>query len=150
MDQYWKNKVGLEEGNRLLVYDDKTGKPIGPGSVVIGHPSIGKGRALDVHGISQAEADTMFDNDIADMEAMFTKYFPAFVFLNKARQYVLVDMAYNLGWTGLLGFPRMLAACWAGDFNTAAAQILASEAARELPTRYRSLAATMKAGADVG
>ena len=150
MDKQWSDKIGGEEGNKLLVYDDKTGHPIVPGYTLEGHPTIGRGRALDVHGISQAEADAMFASDIADMEAMFHKYFPAFALLNPARQYVLVDMAFNLGWAGLMHFPRMLAACWAADFTTAATEILASDAARELPGRYRGLAATMKAGSYAG
>jgi GH24 family phage-related lysozyme (muramidase) len=52
-----------EEGLRTLVYDDATGKPIGPGSVVQGHPTIGIGRALDVNGITAVEADFLLEND---------------------------------------------------------------------------------------
>lgn len=54
-----------EEGLRLTVYDDATGKPIKPGTLVKGHPTIGIGRALDVNGITEAEAEYLKANDVA-------------------------------------------------------------------------------------
>ena len=60
--------------------------------------------------------------------------------LDDARASVLLDPAFNLGINGLLHFPKMLAALAAGDWKTAHDELLDSDAARELPSRYNALA----------
>lgn len=52
-----------EEGKRNFVYDDATGHAIGPGTHCVGHPTIGVGRALDVHGISMSEGQLLNAHD---------------------------------------------------------------------------------------
>ena len=150
METYWNDKLVAEEGTRLFVYDDATGKAILQGSLVVGHPTIGTGRALDVHGISVGEAAFLFGNDVGLLEARLRKAFPTFDLLTAGRQFVLVSMAFNLGWAGLLSFHDTLAAVWSGKFVTAAADILASKAAKELPNRYKFLAYVMQHGDDKG
>ena len=49
MQEKYCARLTDEEALRFVVYDDATGRPIVPGTHVIGHPSIGIGRALDVH-----------------------------------------------------------------------------------------------------
>lgn len=46
-----------DEGEVLKVYDDATGKPIGPGSVVVGNPSIAVGRNLSGRGLTTVECE---------------------------------------------------------------------------------------------
>lgn len=53
-----------EEGKRRFVYDDATGAPLSPGVLCKGHPTVGIGRALDVHGISVVEGQLLRANDI--------------------------------------------------------------------------------------
>jgi lysozyme len=53
---------------------------------------------------------------------------------------VILDLGFNLGVTGLLHFPNMLAAYAIKDWPTASAQLLDSDAARALPDRYERLA----------
>ncbi|MFZ0915112.1 MAG: hypothetical protein WAN09_17705, partial [Candidatus Korobacteraceae bacterium] len=42
------------EGRRNQTYDDKTGKAITPGCVVLGHPTVGVGFNLDATGAQAA------------------------------------------------------------------------------------------------
>lgn len=63
-----------------------------------------------------------------------------------ARWGVLVEMAYNLGEHGLRGFERMWAALRAGDYATAADEIIDSKAFREEQKRYAELADIMRTG----
>ena len=90
-----------DEGNRLQIYDDATGLAIKPGTTVKGHPTIGIGRALDVRGISQDEADLMLANDIAAFTLGLQQAYTWFSGLDDVRQRVLVNMAFNMGLAGL-------------------------------------------------
>ena len=54
-----------DEGERLFVYDDATGRPVGKGSTLIGNPTIGVGRCLSTRGITRAESRALLGNDEA-------------------------------------------------------------------------------------
>ena len=56
----------------------------------------------------------------------------------------LLDMAYNMGVPGLLGFQKMWAALAAGDYERAAEEALDSVYARELPARAGRVADRMR------
>jgi lysozyme len=96
-----------DEGLRLTVYDDATGHAIAPGLPVKGHPSIGIGRALDVNGITVAEAQYLLSNDIDRVNVAFSTY-PWFTALDDIRQNVILNMAFNLGVAGVLEFHDMI------------------------------------------
>lgn len=65
--------------------------------------------------------------------------------LSECRRAVLVAMAFQLGGGGLRGFKRMLAACEAGDYATAAAEMLDSAWARnDSPARAHRMASQME------
>lgn len=134
-----------EEGDRLLVYDDATGLPIGPNSHVIGHPTIGIGRALDVDGISSAEASAMLLSDIKRYLVQLNAL-PWFTALDGIRQRVIVDMRHQLGMHGLLGFQEMIGAITRQDWNTAAAAGLDSAWYHETPGRAQHLMAMLRTG----
>lgn len=135
-----------EEGTRLQVYDDATGLPIGPGTKVIGHPTIGTGRCLDTNGITQAEADYLLAADIAKVGAALDEKLPWWRDLSPARQAVLASMAFQMGVRGLLGFANTLASVQAGNYAGAADRMLASVWARQTPARAGRLAAMMRKG----
>lgn len=136
-----------DEGLRLMVYDDATGAPIVPGSVVRGHPTIGYGRALDVRGITQAEAQTLLENDVQIAIAKVITALPWAASLNGARFSVLVNMAFNMGLGGLLGFADTLAKVRSADYAGAAQGMLASRWARQVGARAQRLASQMQTGA---
>jgi lysozyme len=135
-----------EEGLRLTVYDDATGKAIVPGTLVVGHPSIGIGRALDVRGISTGEADFLLENDINEVLAQVREELPYFDGLSARRQVVLLAMAFQMGIGGLLGFRNTLAMVKAGDYSGAATGMLNSRWAKQTPARARRMSDIMRDG----
>lgn len=84
-----------DEGEKLRVYDDATGKPIGPGSHVIGNPTIGVGRNLSSRGILPAESRYMLSNDIAQMTADMTAIMPWVAALSSGRQIAVYSLYFN-------------------------------------------------------
>lgn len=99
----------FEEGERLTVYDDRTGYPIVPGSVVQGHPTIGVGIRLDAGaGILQSESDRMLANRVGMVTgalAALTWYLA----LDVIRRWAIVSMAFAMGVRGVGGFTTMIA-----------------------------------------
>jgi len=138
--------VQLHEGCRLTVYDDATGKPIGPGDTLVGHPTIGFGRALDVRGVTQAEAGELLDHDLVATAAEISGALPWAVSLDPVRLAALRDMAHNLGVRGVCGFRKALAALKAGDFDRCADELLDSRWQTQVPVRAGRLAGMMRSG----
>jgi len=121
------------EGMELHLYTDTVGKV-----------SIGVGRNLTDNGISKEEALFLLNNDLYAALETARGLVPMFDLLTRPRQLALASMAFNLGYARLSGFEKMLAAVRAGNYEQAAAQILDSKAAKQLPTRYQELAAMMR------
>jgi lysozyme len=146
MDAAFIKELILEEGTRLHVYDDATGLAVVPGYTLIGHPTIGVGRALDTHGISATEAQFLLDADLTGINTMLRAYL-WWVQLSSVRQFVICDLAFNVGVAGMLRFTRMIAALKVRDYDLAATEMLASNWATELPGRSHRLAQIMRTGA---
>ncbi len=138
--------IQWHEGRRLVAYDDATGKSIGPGSTLEGHPTIGIGRALDVRGISDDEAEALFAADVAETSTALSRELAWVLELDPVRRAVLVDMAFNLGLRGVLSFRRALAALKAGDCETCAVEMLDSRWAEQVGRRATRDAWIMRAG----
>jgi lysozyme len=138
--------LAREEGLRLAVYDDATGKPLLPGMRLVGHPTIGIGRCLDRKGISRAEALALLENDTAEVRAQVAAALPWSAALGEARRMVLEAMAFQMGIAGLLKFRLTLAAIERGDFAAAAEGMLASAWARQTPARAARMAALLREG----
>jgi GH24 family phage-related lysozyme (muramidase) len=132
-------QLKADEGLRLRAYDDRTGATVthGPNG---GNLTIGYGRNLGAKGITQAEAEAMLADDVAQVEARLAADYPALVIPSVAAD-VATNQTFNTG----TPFPEATAALAAGDWETAAAQLLNSQAARELPGRYGRLAAAVRA-----
>lgn len=110
----------------------------------VGVLTIGYGTNLDA-GISEPEAEYLAINRLAKVITPLSlmDFWEA---LDDTRRSVLVDMAYNMGINGLLGFRNMLDAIRAEDFDTAAAQMLASKWASQVGQRAIDLSNQMKVG----
>jgi lysozyme len=132
MDVY--ELIKRHEGLRLKPYRDTEG-----------HLTIGYGRALNIVGISNDEADAMLGHDVADVVSKLDR-FPWFKSLGEVRAAVLIDMAFNLGWLKLLGFAHFLDAIERSDFETAAKEMLDSEWAKQVGARAEELSTMMKTG----
>lgn len=133
---------------RHRVYDDANGREILPGTVVIGHPTLGIGRCSDRKGLSEAEADYLFRNDLDDAQADALQFVgvEAWAQLNDVRRAVLISAAHQLGRAGLMRFKRTRAAVRLGYYTAAAAEMLDSAAARQTPARWSELAEMMRTG----
>lgn len=123
------------EGLRLKPYTDTVGKL-----------TIGVGRNLTDNGISEDEADLLLDNDLSEAWHICQRHIPGFNTLAEPRQHALVDMAFNLGETRFVKFPKMLAAIEVHDFKRAAAEMLNSKWANQVGQRARTLAGMMATG----
>jgi lysozyme len=137
-----------DESNRLLVYDDKTGKTLKPGMTLEGHPTIGRGRALDVNGISHAESLYLCNNDIDRCQYELNQAFPWFLTLDDVRQRAWVNMCFTMGIDRVKGFRDAVRCMSLGAFESAAAAVLDSDWAREqAPARASRVAAMIRTGA---
>lgn len=121
------------EGLRLKPYRD-----------TVGVLTIGYGRNLDANGIRYAEAELMLQNDVEEVLEAVSKALPWFGSLDEDRQAILVNMAFNLGLAGLLGFNNTLAEIEAGRYDEAAARMLESKWATQVGNRAKELATRMR------
>ena len=108
-----------DEGVKAAAYQDH-----------LGYWTIGVGRLIDSRkpgaGLRPDEIDYLLRNDIADRVQALTKALPWFDRLDEARRGVLINMAFQLGTAGLLGFKSTLALVAAGKYTEAAEQMLKS------------------------
>jgi lysozyme len=121
--------IGRDEGLRLHAYPDPD---TGAEPWTIGYGCTG----ADVRaGLvwTKAQADEALTQRIDQVQRQLDHLLPWWREVNDARQDVLVNMAYNLGVRGLLGFHTFLAAAQ-GRRNAAAAEDLLITDGR--PTRW--------------
>ena len=131
-----KSQLVRQEGLRLKPYRCTAGKL-----------TIGIGRNLDYCGISQKEAYALLDNDIRNCEQQLLDEIPViYNALDEARQSVLLNMCFNLGLKGLLGFNNTLAFIAAGDWERAANGMLASKWAKQVGLRAIELSEMIRKG----
>ncbi len=133
-----------DEGERLTVYDDVTGKPIKPGMVFGGHPTIGVGRALDVNGITPTESRYLLSNDIDRTLEGLQASLKWFDTLSDVRQRVLCNMAFNMGVQGLLKFQDMLRYCEEQRWGLAADAMVDSKWYTQVGDRAKRLESMMR------
>lgn len=134
-----------DEAIKLVVYDDATGEPIVVGTTVRGHPTIGIGRALDVHGITSDEASYLLQNDIArTVHQLGTLDW--FDVMDAVRQRAVVNMAFQMGFGGVSTFHTMISCIRAQDWHGAAAAALQSRWATQTPERAARVTKLLESG----
>lgn len=128
-----------DEGVRRCVYTDK-----------FGYATIGIGRLIDPRkpgaGLRDVEIAFMLQNDIEDRIVALCNVLPWFSKLDEARQGALLNMSFQLGVNGLLGFKNMLAAVRDGRYAEAEAHALNSAWAKQTPERAERVALQLKTG----
>ena len=116
----------------------------------LGFLTIGVGRLIDSRkpgaGLRPDEIDYLLRNDSQDRVYALKNALPWFDRLNDARRGVLVNMAFQLGTAGLLGFKSTLALVAAGKYSEASEQMLKSKWATQTPYRAKRLAEQMQTG----
>src|SRR5579859_3435363 len=128
-----KKRLILEEGYRQFPYKDTHGKL-----------TIGYGRCLDTNGINQDEALYLLNNDIDKIENELIKNIKFYDSLDDARKLVLIDMSFQMGIYGVLGFVQFLKALENKDYDTASKEMLNSIWGKEFINRANDLAFIME------
>ena len=134
--EHIKEQLVRHEGLRLKPYRCTAGKL----TIVIG-------RNLDDCGISQSEAYVMLINDIMNCEKQLQSKIPdIYNGLDEVRKSVLLNMCFNLGISGLLGFKNTLEFIKVGDWERAANNMLVSRWAKQVGRRAIELSELMRKG----
>lgn len=130
-----KARVKKSEGWRDQVYVCPAGKL-----------TIGYGFNVEDSRMPRAVADLWLDILLKNTKEALENcsYGEVFKDLSEARQGVLIDMAYNLGLTGLLRFKKMWYALSEGEYVTAGDEMLDSRWARQVGHRAHELAFIME------
>lgn len=106
-------------------------------------PTIGYGTNLHDRGLTEDEALHLLNNDLKTIR-MRMKAEGLTGFMTDSQEAVIYDMAYNLGWAGLLEFKRMIFAIKCGEYEEAAKELLDSKYARDdVPHRAKRNAALL-------
>jgi len=129
-----RRQLRRHEGFRRFPYTDTQG-----------YLTVAYGRNISTVGISRIEARGMLDNDILVAEN-HCRRFPWFAELKPIRQEALVNLMFNLGWTGFNTFKLMIAALEDRDYNEAARQMLDSRYHQQVGARARELAEQIRSG----
>ncbi len=124
-----KSDLKRDEGIRLKPYVDSVGKS-----------TIGCGRNLSDNGISMDEMNFMLNNDIEVVLRALDKAFPFWTCLSDARQRALANLTFNVGFSRLLSFRKMLDALKARDWQKAHDEALNSEWAEQTGSRAQRIA----------
>ena len=110
--------------------------------------TIGVGRNLDDRGISKQESKYLLMNDIKAVEDALVVKLPWFDTLDDVRKRVLIDMGFNLGIGGLLGFKDTLRYVSEGKYSQASRSMLMSLWADQVGQRAETLSRMMETGED--
>ena len=128
-----------DEGTQSCVYPDH-----------LGFYTIGVGRLVDKRkkgaGLRPDEIAYLLNNDIDDRIEQLTRRLPWFQNLDDARKGALLNMAFQLGVDGLLGFTRTLALIEAGQYDLASHNMLQSLWAKQTPARAKRMAEQIRTG----
>lgn len=134
-----KNKRG-----KHVVYRDTVGVlTIGYGHNLMANPipGIGEDDIMD-----EDEARALLDKDLQSVAAQLDARLPWWRQVGEARSAVLLNMAFNMGVSGLLGFKNTLRAVKEGRWQDARNGMLASKWASDVGRRAPILATQMLTG----
>lgn len=128
MTETYEAMLARHEGCRSTRYVDS-----------LGIETIGIGHNLS-KPLSRKAIEQIFQDDLADARNECVHAFPWFAELSEARQWVLINMCFNLGLPRLLGFKKFLSAMALGDYETAANEMLDSVWSKQVKSRALELA----------
>ena len=133
-----EDQLIAHEGLVLDIYKD-----------TVGIWTIGVGRNLEHVGLrSEAEARFLLRSDIVAIRSELERAIPWLSDLDEVRQRVLLDMAFNMGVTGLMKFEKTLGLIAGGKLSEAAQEMLRSKWANQVGQRAHTLSKMMATGKD--
>lgn len=106
--------------------------------------TVGYGRNLESRGLTEAEAEYLLRNDIAEADTWLEDNLEYYKQLSTARKSALIDMYVNLGPSGLLGFKKMHKALANKDYEKASVEMLDSRWAKQVGNRSVELSQIIK------
>ncbi len=127
-----------EEGEVLYVYQDS-----------MGYWTIGVGILVDKRkggGLRPEESSFILGNRIKIITAAIYRALPWSSNLDEPRLAVLIEMAFQMGMDGLLGFKNTLKLIESRDYKSAGDGLLNSLWARQTPARAQRMAKQMETG----
>jgi len=128
MFNYDLEQIKRDEGFRAKMYKCSEG-----------FNTIGYGTNLDV-GLTEEEAEAVLLVRLKNIDKELVDRLPLYFKVSGEIQNILVNMAYNLGVSGLLKFKKTLSALECKDYQTAADEMLDSRWARQVGLRAYRLA----------
>lgn len=129
-----REKIEFEEGFKSRMYKCPAGKW-----------TIGSGINLEQTEIPEEVADLWLKFIVDGIEDQLYEH-DWYSGLNHARQVVIVDMAYQMGVRGLMGFRNMINSIIGGDYEGAAHHMLDSAYAMQTPARAHRNSKVMRVG----
>lgn len=133
--QKTKYLIKKHEGKSLTLYKCPAGKL-----------TIGYGHNIEDRGISDEVAEKLLEQDAQIAYKQVKNNISCFDTLDEARQYVLIDMCFNMGLSRLMTFKKMLLALEKGLYQIAADEMLDSKWAKQVSRRAEFLAQIMRTG----
>ena len=97
------------------------------------------------HAITKQQAVVLLVADIKKIEVELNRR-RFFKKLDEPRKGVLINMAFNLGVSGMMAFKKMVSAIIRGEFEEARDEMLDSRWANQVPNRANELAEQMLTG----
>ena len=133
-----REQLKIDEGVKYEVYNDHLGYPtFGIGHLVTEQDQeYGKPVGTPV---SEERVNAVFDKDVAIYINEAKKVFPNLESLPEEAQQVIVNMTFNMGAPRLSKFKKFIAGVNAGDWNTAAVEMMDSRWAKQVGNRAERL-----------
>lgn len=140
-----RTQLRIDEGVRYRRYQDTLG---------IWTIGVGHNIQADAHypytvadePLNDAQVNGLLDRDIANSVAALDEYANWWRAMDEARQGVLANMCFNLGWGSLSQFKNTLDAMHFADYASAAAGMRASKWYQQVGARAERLAKIMENG----
>ena len=113
-----------------------------------GFETIGVGRNISESGLglTEDEIEYLLNNDIKRCSQELSDNFKWYLELNRARQYAMINLCFNLGLPTLLKFKNALKSMEAGLFDEAADHFLDSRWARQVGDRATEVTSIIRTG----
>ena len=112
----------------------------------MGRQTIGYGHNLDALPLTQQQGDALLLEDVRIHANHLAKSRPIVLALDPVRYAALVDMAFNLGVSGVLGFKHMWDYIEQGDWENAGLAALNSRWAAQVGFRAEEIAEMLLTG----
>lgn len=112
----------------------------------MGKPTIGVGRNIENYGLSEEEIYFMLRNDIKKCTQDLNLVFDNFNDFDDILQHALIDMRFNLGYSGFRKFKKMIKAIKNKNLEEAAEEAIDSRWYHQVRGRSKSIVSMIRGG----